>query len=287
MYTARACTAKGGFAPCSAALPFHGGGGWCHDLEHRTHRERCRLGGRTSADRHAVRHFAFLTVCFPQVSACSRGECCSSRCARSHDHCAAAAIKSLQTRTSMASFCCRTSRTPTRKSPTYVAPSCPPTSHPCILLASLPGHPRPSLAIGCPRAHARWCRGRWLPCTEPTVLCSMHGCWRALFVCGRPCLVLITSVAGDGHNVLVLDPLPRLPRHAAPPGLSPLGPLIHTRRPGCCGVPRARRSMQGCEKCLPYCICLQVMLDVARITCASSSHGRIHMSIQRQHRSGA
>ena len=155
MYTARACTAKGGFAPCSAALPFHGGGGWCHDLEHRTHRERCCLGGRTSADRHAVRHFAFLTVCFPQVSACSRGECCSSRCARSHDHCAAAAIKSLQTRTSMASFCCRTSRTPTRKSPTYVAPSCPPTSHPCILLASLPGHPRPSLAIGCPRAHAR------------------------------------------------------------------------------------------------------------------------------------
>ena len=26
---------------------------------------------------------------------------------------------------------------------------------PCILLASLPGHPRPSLAILCPRAHAR------------------------------------------------------------------------------------------------------------------------------------
>ena len=45
MYTARACTAKGGFAPCSAALPFHGGGGWCLDLEHRTHRERCCLGG--------------------------------------------------------------------------------------------------------------------------------------------------------------------------------------------------------------------------------------------------
>ena len=81
-------------------------------------------------------------------------------------------------------------------------------------------------------------------------------------MCRRPSLVLITSVAGDGHNVLVLDPLPRLPRHAAPPGLSPLGPLIHTRRPGCCGVPRARRSMQGCEKCLPYCICLQVMLYV-------------------------
>ena len=111
-------------------------------LEHRTHCERCRLGGRACVDRHAVRHFAFLTVCFAQVSACSRGECCSSRCARSHDHCAAAAIKSLLTRTSMASFCCRTSRTPIRKSPTYVAPSYPPTSDPCILLASLPGHPR-------------------------------------------------------------------------------------------------------------------------------------------------
>ena len=45
-------------------------------------------------------------------------------------------------------------------------------------------------------------------------------------MCRRPSLVLITSVAGDGHNVLVLDPLPRLPRYAAPPGLSPLGPLI-------------------------------------------------------------
>ena len=154
VYAARACSQRG-LCDLFSCAAFPGRGGLVSYLEHRTHCERCRLGGRACVDRHAVRHFAFLTVCFAQVSACSRGECCSSRCARSHDHCAAAAIKSLLTRTSMASFCCRTSRTPTRKSPTYVAPSCPPTSHPCILLASLPGHPRPSLAIGCPRAHAR------------------------------------------------------------------------------------------------------------------------------------